>query len=117
MKSNEFDSLCSEQIAYCLSILNDKAQEYAQNQDRLHNFRVASQLQGKPMKSVLAGMMAKHTISIYDMCGSPEDTEYPMDLWREKITDSINYLLLLNAVVMEEYELFVTSECCGDGGV
>ena len=45
-------------------------------------------------------MMAKHTVSVYDMCESGE--QYPVELWQEKITDSINYLLLLNAMVRED---------------
>jgi len=42
-------------------------------------------------------MMAKHTVSIYDMCGSGEI--YDIAKWDEKITDHINYLLLLRALV------------------
>ena len=39
-------------------------------------------------------MMSKHTVSIYDMCWSGQD--YGLKLWQEKITDAINYLLLLS---------------------
>jgi hypothetical protein len=47
-------------------------------------------------------MMAKHTISIYDMCyGDRNGKTYSLELWDEKITDSINYLLLLKALVTE----------------
>ena len=45
-------------------------------------------------------MMAKHTVSVYDMIGTGED--YPLDLWEEKIKDSINYLFLLWALVQED---------------
>ncbi len=45
-------------------------------------------------------MMAKHTVSIYDMCRSPEDIS--VDVWSEKITAHINYLILLRAIVQEE---------------
>jgi hypothetical protein len=51
------------------------------------------------MTQALGGMMAKHTISIYDMIDTGND--YPMALWDEKITDHLNYLLLLKAVVSE----------------
>lgn len=47
-------------------------------------------------------MMAKHTVSIYDMCNS--GLKYPIELWNEKITDHINYLLLLRAIIEEEIE-------------
>ena len=48
----------------------------------------------------LAGMLAKHIVSLYDMCFA-EETVYPMDTWDEKITDSLNYLFLLKAIVKE----------------
>ena len=46
------------------------------------------------------GTLAKHIVSLYDMCFA-EETVYPMDTWDEKITDSLNYLFLLKAIVKE----------------
>ena len=51
----------------------------------------------------LAGMMAKHIISIYDMCFTDRKT-FELAVWEEKITDSLNYLFLLKAVIKEELE-------------
>ena len=82
----------------CREVLVKKAEEYA-TADRLHNFRVAAELEDVTMPQALAGMMAKHTTSIYDMCRSGK--KYSLTLWEEKITDHLNYLLLLNAVVRE----------------
>ena len=45
-------------------------------------------------------MMAKHIVSLYDMCFD-DGGSYDMDTWEEKITDSLNYLFLLKAVVKE----------------
>ena len=78
-----------------------KAEEYA-TEDRLHNFKVAAALQGISTKQALAGMLAKHTVSIYDLCMSKENAS--QDMWDEKITDHINYLLLLKAVVSEDID-------------
>lgn len=50
-------------------------------------------------KQALLGMLSKHLISVSDMCVSGS---YSKQLWTEKITDSINYLLLLKAMVEEE---------------
>lgn len=77
-------------------VLLAKKNEYA-TADHFHNFRVAAALQGKPMKEALSGMMAKHTVSVYDMCCSGKT--YPMEMWDEKITDHINYLLILRALI------------------
>jgi len=99
MTSEEFKKVTEAQIDRCLSIMCRKAEEYA-TEDRLHNFKNAAGMMGCDPKNALAGMMAKHTISIYDMCRSGK--VYPIEMWREKITDHINYLLLLNALVEEE---------------
>ena len=84
-----------------METLMNKAKEYATDGDRLHNFKVASEIQGISPTAALAGMMAKHTVSVYDMIKTGE--VYPMALWEEKIKDSINYLFLLWALLHEEY--------------
>lgn len=99
MKSEIFNQLFAEQVERSERVLVHKAKEYA-TEDRLHNFKVAAALEGCTPEKALAGMMAKHTISIYDMCESGE--WYPIELWEEKITDHINYLLLLNAIIRED---------------
>lgn len=104
MTTEVFNMLFEEQIERSRNVLCAKAKEYA-TADRLHNFKVAAALEGKTAAQALAGMMAKHTVSVYDMCESGE--EYHIELWQEKITDHINYLLLLNAIV-REYRLHYT---------
>ena len=99
MTTDNFNAIISAQIDHCESILCSKAKEYA-TADRLHNFKVAGALQGVSPVQALMGMMTKHTVSVADMCMSGES--YPQELWDEKITDSINYLLLLSALVREE---------------
>ena len=98
MTGNEFNQVLQEQIKLCVDILGSKAEEYA-TEDRLHNFKNAAGMMGCDPKEALAGMMAKHTISIYDMCRSGK--EYPRALWEEKITDHINYLLLLKGLILD----------------
>ena len=97
MNENTFERLLEEQLQRSRDVLCSKAKEYA-TEDRLHNFRVAAFMQGCTMQEALAGMMAKHTVSVYDMCAGGQ---YPIELWQEKITDHVNYLLLLNAIVRE----------------
>lgn len=99
MDKELLDSVVTEQINRCRDLLVVKAAEYAP-EDRLMNFKKAAATQGVTLKQALAGMMAKHTISLYDMIWSGE--EYDMEKWEEKITDHINYLLLLNAILEEE---------------
>ena len=106
MTAESFKKVIEEQLDMCKDTLVVKAEEYA-TQDRLHNFKAAGGMMECDPKEALAGMMAKHTISIYDMCRSGK--KYEMHKWNEKITDHINYLLLLRAIVEEELE--VESKC------
>lgn len=99
MKKEKFNEIIQKRIALCLDVLIDKANEYATD-DRLHNFKVAACLQGIDPVKALAGMMAKHTVSIYDMMCS--DKKYPLEMWEEKIGDHINYLLLLRTLLEDD---------------
>lgn len=103
MTTETFNQVIDEQIKWCTGVLINKAEEYATD-DRLHNFKTAAIVEHTTPIRALAGMMAKHTVSVYDTCSNDENTKYPIDLWNEKITDSINYLLLLRALVEEENE-------------
>ena len=55
-----------------------------------------------PVKA-LGGMMAKHTVSVYDLIEDYEQGKtISQEMWAEKIGDSINYLLLLTALLEED---------------
>jgi hypothetical protein len=95
-----FDELLEDQINRIRSVLATKAKEYS-TEDKLHNFKEAAVFGKSTMRHALAGMMMKHTVSLYDMCNSSNFSD--LDTWDEKITDHINYLILLKAVVLEEY--------------
>jgi hypothetical protein len=99
MDVNTFDDIVRGQIKLSEDVLLSKAAEYADDSDRLHNFRVAARLQDVTPEQALAGMMAKHSVSVYDMVRSGDD--YPLEKWEEKIGDHINYLLLLKALVID----------------
>ena len=45
-------------------------------------------------------MLAKHIVSLYDMCYADNET-FDVAVWDEKITDGLNYLFLLRAIVEE----------------
>lgn len=101
MTNDNFNKIVDNQLEYCRSLLCKKGEEYDSNtNDRLHSFRVAAKLQNESPAQALAGMMAKHTISIYDLIRSGCSD---LTIWNEKITDHINYLLLLKSLLMDEY--------------
>lgn len=102
MNAEKYNEIINDRILKCTQVLCAKSDEYA-TADKLHNFKVAANLQGCTPIKALAGMMCKHTVSVYDLI---RDNEYgkqiPKELWEEKIVDSINYLLILTALIEEQ---------------
>ena len=104
MRTEKFNAIIKERIERCIILLECKADEYATN-DRLHNFKIAGQLQDCTPVKALAGMMCKHTVSIYDLINEFEKgIDITLEMWDEKIGDNINYLLLLTALIAEYKE-------------
>lgn len=99
MTGEYFNQAVETILGRCTDVLCKKAEEYA-TADRLHNFKQAAHIQKTTPVKALGGMMAKHTVSVYDMIESGK--AYPASLWNEKIIDSINYLLLLRTLVDDE---------------
>lgn len=91
-----------DQYRKCADVLAHKKKEYTGDRiDRLSAFKIAASLQGCTPKTALAGMMSKHVVSLYDMCYSSL-LQFELEQWDEKITDCINYLILLKALIKEE---------------
>lgn len=102
MNNLEFNKIVEDQLDLCRSLLCKKGEEYdSDSGDRFHSFKVAAALQGETPMQALAGMLAKHTVSIYDLM---HDGSHNLAIWDEKITDHINYLLLLKGLIMDESE-------------
>lgn len=103
MTNQNFEQILDAQLNYCKGLLTSKGKEYDLTEDdRFHSFKTAAAVQNCTPKQALCGMMCKHTISIYDMASSPESFE--LAKWVEKITDHINYLLLLRGMIEEEVQ-------------
>ena len=100
MDNMEFKRIVEEQLNHCVNLLGIKSNEYDFGDDRLHSFKVAGDLLHRTPKEALLGYMTKHIISVYDMCRS--DKSFDLGKWTEKIGDSINYLLLLKGLIVEE---------------
>lgn len=116
MKIEDFNTVVQEQVAFCLNTLTGKGTEYAPDAvkeplplnaqtedasaDRLNHFKKAAAIMNTTPKVALLGMLSKHIVSVSDMC--TDGRKYPVEKWTEKITDSINYLLILRAIVEEE---------------
>ena len=104
MDSNEFSKVFDDIFGKSAGMLNNKAKEYATDVDRLANFKKAANLQSVTPEEALAGMMAKHTVSVNDMINKGDPKLFSEAQWDEKILDHINYLILLKALVLENLD-------------
>lgn len=98
MNQDQFEGILDAQIKRVRDTLVVKTDEYATD-DQLHNIRQVAELLGVAMPEAIAGMMAKHTVSIYTMIqdGKP----HLVEKWDEKITDHIVWLILLKAALID----------------
>lgn len=102
MTHEDFNKVVKAQLKRCAQTLITKGDEYADDKtaDRLKHFKKAAVLiEGTPKEAVL-GMLSKHLVSISDMVTGKG--EYSKDRWNEKISDSMNYLIILRALIEEE---------------
>lgn len=99
MNIQDFNKLVDEQFNVCKELLETKGKEYAPDaSDRLSAFKSASCMLHRTPIQALGGQMSKHTVSLFEMIeGGCQD----MDLWQEKLTDQINYLLLLKGLLID----------------
>ena len=94
--------------------LKSKEGEYASTDNRLHNFDVGARILDVTPEAALQGMMLKHLVSILDLiewagAAPSRITEALID---EKIGDTINYLVLLEALLLRR----IKERALKDGG-
>ena len=106
MNAEQFNDLFERRQNLSHETLVKKAEEYASEHDRLHNFKRAGKMAGCSAIKALAGMKLKHDVSVADMIDDAERGVMPSrELLDEKIGDSINYLHLLEALFIEAIEI------------
>jgi len=115
MTNQRFDEILKNRIGAMETVLANKAAEYSGDGDRLHNFKIAARMDGTTPEQAWKGMFLKHLVSIWDMIGQP-GMENP-HLIDEKIGDAINYLVLLEAMLIERFEddLYITETINEEG--
>ena len=93
MRTDRFNQIVEEQINKIKAVLVKKADEYNLEEDRLGFFKRSAAFAQETPEQALYGFLLKHLQSITDMVQSGK--EYSKELWQEKITDAMNYLVLL----------------------
>ena len=102
MNHETFCDLAAKRFQACQDILNLKSKEYSRDEDKLHNFKIAGQMLQCTPEMSLIGMKIKHDVSILDIVADLNVGRLPYEgTLSEKITDSINYLILLEALITE----------------
>lgn len=102
MTTKELGAVFEEQVQRCREVLLVKGKEYTPDEaDRFSSFKTAAELQHIEPEKALLGMLSKHIVSLYDMSFVGVD-HYDMPVWDEKITDALNYLFILTAILKEE---------------
>lgn len=97
MQSTDFDKIVEKELEYIRTLLVAKKTEYNLTDDRFDAFKHGADITGWTPEQALLGYWSKHLVSIIDMINSKQT--FPKERWKEKITDSINYSLLLLGLV------------------
>lgn len=103
MNNEEFNVVLERRINDLRETLSKKGAEYAPNVDRLQNFKDAAEFQGITQAQALLGFVSKHIVALKDFINlSSSGDVIPPEQWDEKIGDICCYMILLNAVLVEE---------------
>jgi len=100
MNRKEFNALVDKRKQLIESVLQKKGAEYANEANVFHNFEEGAQMSFHSKREMVAWeYMIKHLQSIRDMVG--DDKSYSEHVIREKFGDAINYLILMEAMMLE----------------
>jgi hypothetical protein len=103
MTDAEFFNLLDLRTKKMKFILASKAKEYARG-DRMHNFKCGALPLKCTPERFLVFLWMKHVVSILDMVNDLDSGNInTVKLWNEKLTDGINYLALLEGLIMERF--------------
>jgi len=116
MQHKKFEKLLKVVIGRIPTTLASKSAEYSTDSDKLYNFKRSGERLRVTPERALMGMAEKHYTSITDIVDKIEAENQAVGLQRiirprfltkkkleEKITDGINYLILLEALIKERY--------------
>ena len=99
----QFNEILHKRLQKIQSVLASKAEEYANDKSRYHNFEVAARFTDTSKEKALVGMMLKHWVSVLDLVeiATKNPSKLKIEQIDEKIGDSINYLILLEGMLTQ----------------
>ena len=102
MNAEEFEKESKKVIEHCWNLLFSKSKEYANDEDRLSNFRQPTTLFKTNQAKICLLYDSKHIASMAKMAEDVDKGVYPnKDLLLEKVGDYINYGLLFYANMLD----------------
>lgn len=103
MTINDFEQLAKARFDYCLNLMvGQKHTEYSRNNDKLYNFKRAGEILRCSPEKALLGMWIKQVVSLIDIVEDLDNGILPTEaLLNEKITDVIDYPVLLEGLLKE----------------
>jgi len=105
MKKEDFDKIVACRFNICKDTLLMKGKEYT-DEDRLENFKHGGKSLGEIPERYLMNLVQKHWIAIISNIKRLESgNSVPVEYWTEKIIDIINYMILLEGLLIERGEL------------
>uniref|UniRef100_A0A6M3LRN4 Uncharacterized protein n=1 Tax=viral metagenome TaxID=1070528 RepID=A0A6M3LRN4_9ZZZZ len=104
MNDATFFDIIDRQYKSCLRTLESPAKKRtAGDDDRLIQFKKVAAHRRITPEQALGGMMSKHTSDLYDLIDGTHLKIDDVRVWKEIITDHINYLYLLRGLVEERF--------------
>ena len=102
MNAEEFEKYSREVIDHCWNLLFSKSKEYANDVDRLANFKQPTSLFKTNQAKICLMYDSKHIASMVKMAEDVDKGVYPTkELLMEKVGDYINYGLLFYGNMLE----------------
>lgn len=106
MNLNDFDEfLCNEIFPAIQETLNIKSGDYSDQTDKLYNFKLQARMDGITPIEALEGNWRKHRSSLLQGLDELRHGKArPYEWWLGKSIDSINYNILLLALLKEFFD-------------
>ena len=94
-------------LEYCKGLLEGtKNIEYTRNDDKFFSFKEAGRIRNKTKWEAIDMMWMKHVVSVFDILNDiQQKNKFPNNYTiQEKFGDMINYLLIMEGMIMEGKE-------------
>jgi len=102
MNSKDLTKLVNRRLKMAKETLILKNAVYARTSDRLSNFKTGASFLNITPEKTLFSYLTKHLSALHEFVLRLDDNNLTeLAEWQEKISDSINYLIFLEALVTE----------------